>query len=277
MRSWLLEWSVVRIALAAACVVIPSILLGPVTRMFERGSVPRMLMAGVGIIVVLSCYAAYVRMVEKRPLRELSLPGAGREFGLGLCLGMAVFALAILILAGVGVYRITGQNALSVMLATIPGFLVVAVFEEVLFRAIIFRILETSLGSWNALALSSLAFGLMHLGNPSAGLLSALAIAIEAGLMLGAAYMLTRRLWLCVAVHFGWNFAQGGIFSVAVSGHQQKGLFEAQMAGAEWLTGGRFGVEGSLVALVLCTLVGIAMLARTVSTDKIVPPSWRTA
>ncbi len=273
--SWLLQWAIVRIALASACVMVPAILLGPVTRMFEPGSAPRMLMAFVSMAVVLVCYAAYVRKVEKRPLSELALAGAGREFSVGLCLGVAIFALAIGILAGVGAYRITGQNELSVMLATIPGFLVVAVFEEVLFRAIIFRILESSIGSWNALAVSSLAFGLMHFGNPNAGLLSALAIAIEAGLMLGAAYMLTRRLWLCVALHFGWNFAQGGIFSVAVSGHQQKGLFEAQMAGAEWLTGGRFGAEGSLVALVVCTLFGVAMLARTVSTDRIVRPSWR--
>lgn len=263
-----------RIALASACVVIPAILLGPITRMFEPGSAPRMLMAAVSMAVVLACYIGYVRKIEKRPVFELALAGAGREFSVGLCLGMAIFALAIGILAGVGAYRITGQNELSVMLATIPGFLVVAVFEEVLFRAIIFRILESSIGSWNALAVSSLAFGLLHFGNPNAGLLSALAIAIEAGLMLGAAYMLTRRLWLCVAVHFGWNFAQGGIFSVAVSGHQQKGLFEAQMAGAEWLTGGRFGAEASLVALAVCTVFGIAMLARTVSMDKIVRPSW---
>ena len=272
---WLMQWSLVRIALASACIVVPAMLLAPITRSFTPGSAPRMAMAGVGIALVLACYAGYVRWVERRPVRELALAGAGRELAVGLCLGIAVFALAIGILAGVGAYRITGQNALSLMLATIPGFLVAAVFEEVLFRAIIFRILESSIGSWNALAVSALAFGLMHFGNPNAGLLSALAIAIEAGLMLGAAYMLTRRLWLCVAMHFGWNFAQGGIFSVAVSGHQQKGLFEAHMAGAEWLTGGSFGAEASLVALVVCSVCGVAMLARTVSMDKIVRPSWR--
>jgi uncharacterized protein len=272
-----MQWSLVRIALASAWVVIPAMALGPITRSFKPGSPGRMAMAGVGVAVVLASYAAYVRWIEKRRVSELAVKGAGRELSMGLALGMAVFALSIGILASVGAYRITGQNELSVMLATVPGFVVAAVFEEVLFRAIIFRILESSMGSWNALAVSSLAFGLMHFGNPNAGLLSALAIAIEAGLMLGAAYMLTRRLWLCVAVHFGWNFAQGGIFSVAVSGHAQQGLFEAQMAGAEWLTGGRFGAEGSLVALIVCSVCGVAMLARTVSTDKIVRPSWCAA
>lgn len=257
--------------------VLSTTLLGPVTRSFTPGSAPRMAMAGVGIAVVLACYSGYVRWIEQRPARELSLPGAGREFGLGMCLGLAVFALVIGILTGVGAYRITGRNDLSVMLATIPGFLVVAVFEEVLFRMIIFRILESALGSWNALAISSLAFGLMHLGNPDAGLLSALAISIEAGPMIGAAYMLTRRLWLCAALHFAWNFAQGGIFSIAVSGHKQKGLFEMQLTGPDWLTGGQFGVEASLIAILVCMPLGAAMLAQVVSADRIVRPGWRIA
>lgn len=264
-----------RLAMASVAVVVPAKLLGPVTRSFAPGSAPRMAMAGVGVALVLACYAAYVRSVEQRPVRELALPAIGRELTLGCVLGLGAFTLAMAMLAALGACRITGPSAWSVMLATIPGFLVVAVFEEVLFRLVLLRMLEELLGSWAALAISALVFGFMHLGNPHATVLGALAIAIEAGVLLGAAYLLTRRLWLCLALHFSWNVAQGGIFSVPVSGHAHHGLFDTRLAGPDWLTGGQFGVEASLGAIVVCSALAAALLLRVVRTGQIVPMPMR--
>ena len=160
------------------------------------------------------------------------------------------------------------------MFASVPGFILTGVLEETLVRGIVFRILEKSLGSWLALGISAALFGLLHLLNPGATLLNAAAIAIEAGVLLAAAYMLTRRLWLCIGTHIAWNFTQGGIFSVAVSGGASKGLLQSRMIGPDWLTGGTFGAEASVVALGVCLAAGIALAVLAAKKGHIVPAFW---
>ena len=92
--------------------------------------------------------------------------------------------------------------------------------------------------------------------------------------MLAAAYMLTRRLWLCIGIHIAWNFTEGGIFSVAVSGGNAQGLLQAKLTGADWLTGGAFGAEGSIVALAMCSAAGILLLFEAVRKGNVVQPFW---
>ena len=77
--------------------------------------------------------------------------------------------------------------------------------------------------------------------NPNATLFSSFAIAMEAGVLLGAAYVLTRRLWLAVGIHFAWNFTQGGIFGGRVSGITMDGLLESQLSGPTLFSGGSSG------------------------------------
>jgi CAAX protease family protein len=144
----------------------------------------------------------------------------------------------------------------------------------VVMRGVVFRILEQSVGSWIALAISAAIFGLLHLLNPGATLLNAGSVMVEAGVMLAAAYMVTRRLWLCIGIHIAWNFTEGGIFSTAVSGGDAKGLLQAKLLGPDWLTGGAFGVEGSVVALAICAVVGILLAAKAVRQGNIVQPFW---
>lgn len=221
--------------------------------------------------VVLAAYSAYVRAIEKRGVAELSGNRALSELGLGLTLGALLFSVTIGILALAGVYHVTGSNGWEPMLAILPASILSGVLEEVLIRGIVFRILEQRLGSWIALGISALIFGVLHLVNPGATLLNAAAISIEAGVLLAAAYMVTRRLWLCIGIHIAWNFTQGGIFSVAVSGGQSKGLLQSSMIGPEWLTGGAFGAEASVVALGVCFAAGIALLVLAVKRGNVVP------
>ena len=141
-------------------------------------------------------------------------------------------------------------------------------------RGVVFRILQQSLGSWLALALSAAIFGALHLLNAGTTLLNAGAVMLEAGMLLAAAYMLTRRLWLCMGIHFAWNFTQGGIFSAAVSGGATQGLLQAKLVGAEWLTGGAFGVEASAVALVVCTSTAVLLLIAARRKGNVLPPRW---
>jgi hypothetical protein len=140
-------------------------------------------------------------------------------------------------------------------------------------RGVVFRILEQWLGSWIALFLSAAIFGLLHLLNPGATLLNAAAIMFEAGILLAAAYMLTRRLWLCIGIHFAWNFTQGGVFSAAVSGGASTDLLQSKLVGAEWLTGGTFGVEASAVALALCVCAGLVLVIAAKRKGNFVRPS----
>jgi hypothetical protein len=126
-----------------------------------------------------------------------------------------------------------------------------------------------------ALAVTSLLFAVLHLFNPGATLFAALAIASEAGIMLGAAYMLTRRLWLAVGLHAGWNFTQGWLWSIPVSGTTGgAGLFLTERQGPVWLTGGAFGLEASAVTLVAATLVGLVMTILVVRRWHWVPMGW---
>lgn len=227
--------------------------------------------------VVLAGYWAYVRIIEKRTPTELSRAQSGRELGLGLALGALLFCMTIGILAAAGVYQVTGYNRWWIVLASVPGFILTGVLEETLIRAIVFRILEKSLGSWIALGISALIFGFLHLLNPGATFLNAAAISIEAGILLAAAYMLTRRLWLCIGIHIAWNFTQGGIFSVAVSGGKSQGLLQSKMIGPDWLSGGTFGAEASVVALTVCLAAGICLLLLAVKKNNVIPPFWAGA
>ena len=93
-------------------------------------------------------------------------------------------------------------------------------------------------------------------------------------MLLAAAYMLTRRLWLCIGTHIAWNFTQGGIFSVAVSGGSSKGLLQSRMIGPDWLTGGAFGAEASVVALVVCLAAGIALVVLAAKKGHKVSAFW---
>jgi membrane protease YdiL (CAAX protease family) len=156
----------------------------------------------------------------------------------------------------------------------VPGFILAAVLEEVVMRGVVFRILEQSMGSWLALAVSAVIFGALHLFNPGATLLNAIAVMLEAGILLAAAFMLTRRLWLCIGIHFAWNFTQGGIFSAAVSGGTTRGLLQAKLVGPQWLTGGAFGVEASAVAVGVCLAAALLLLLAAQRRGNILSAPW---
>ncbi len=189
-------------------------------------------------------YLGYAHFIEQRAASELALPGMRRELGIGLLIGAALYTACELILMALGIYRINGLNPLSYMVPAIAMALSSSVFEELLFRGVLFRSIETWFGSWAALVVSALVFGLTHLLNPQGTIEGALFIAVEAGILLAAAFMLTRRLWLSIGFHMAWNYTQSAIFSGIVSGTEAKqGLIRSTMNGPDWLTGGSFGAR----------------------------------
>lgn len=233
------------------------------------------------ILITVLCFPVYrlfVRWSEgRRSTAELSTNGAAAETALGVLAGFALFSGVAAILWAGGFYHVKAINSPA---ALIPVFVMsasAAVFEELLFRGLLFRIIEQSLGSWTALAVSSLFFGLAHLANPEASVQAALAIAIEAGMLLGVAYMATQRLWLVIGLHLAWNFSESGIYGMPVSGFSMPGLLQGEVSGPELITGGAFGAENSIVAVVLCLIVAFGFLHLARKRGRIVKRSWRRA
>ncbi|GII60259.1 CAAX amino protease [Sphaerisporangium krabiense] len=206
-------------------------------------------------------YARVVRWSERRTPMEVAAEGAAGGIARGTLVGVALFAAVIVNIALVGGYRVDGPGSPAGAAGLLGLMAAVAVTEELLFRGILFRIVEERLGTWPALALTGVLFGLSHLFNEHASLWGAIAIAIEAGGMLAAAYAATRTLWVPIGVHFGWNFAAAGIFGAEVSGSgTPQGLLHGVTSGPGLLTGGEFGPEGSLYAVVAgLLLTGVFM------------------
>ncbi|MFK7846771.1 MAG: lysostaphin resistance A-like protein [Rhodothermales bacterium] len=226
-------------------------------------------------VVMVIAYYFYVVKIEKRAAEELGISGAIREFGSGFILGAGLLGAVVGILWMLGHYQVSGFNNVSVLAIPFFSMLARSLGEELIFRVILFRITEEGLGTWIALLISSAFFGLAHLGNPAATWISTLAISLEAGVLLGAVYMVTRRLWMAWGVHFAWNFVQGPVFGIEVSGTNQTGLFIPEMSGPELITGGAFGVEASLIAIVLCFGVAIPLLFRAKKAGQFKRPFWQ--
>ncbi len=218
-------------------------------------------------------YWVFTRFVERKPFSDFALPGAAKEWLFGIAVGSGVMALVVGVIALFGGYKIIGQNGPEVLIGVLGVAIISGITEEVLFRGIIFRFFEQWLGSYFALAISALFFGVVHIGNPNSSWLAAFAIAIEAGIMLGAVYMLTRRLWAAIGLHMAWNSVQGGVFGIPVSGTDVPGLLISKISGPDILTGGAFGAEASLPAIILCTAIGIYFLWRAKQKGQVIAPS----
>ena len=228
------------------------------------------------LVVALSValYCVLVRLIECRQAEEFAGTHGAKDFGAGMLIGAVLFAatMAVLILLGVASISVNGNwNALAHAFA---GALIAAVMEELLLRGVLFRIVEESLGSWIALGLSALVFGALHAFNPGATLASTMAIALEAGVLLASAYMYTRTLWMPIGLHLGWNFTEGGIFGASVSGGKAQGGRVSDLHCPDLLTGGTFGPEASLIAVLVCLTAGLAFLVLAVRRKHVVAPIW---
>jgi uncharacterized protein len=209
-------------------------------------------------VLTLLAYSWVVRRTEDREPVEVGRVGAGSVIARGAGIGALMFATVIAGIALAGGYDIEGWGSVPAAVGFIGFTAAAAVTEEVLFRGIVLRHLEERTGTWTALVLTSVLFGAAHLANPDATVWGALAIAIEAGAMLGAAYAATRTLWLPIGIHFGWNLAVGGIFGTVVSGSDTpQGLLHGVTSGPVLLSGGAFGPEASLFSV----LAGLALTA----------------
>ncbi|MBI3668672.1 MAG: CPBP family intramembrane metalloprotease, partial [Acidobacteria bacterium] len=212
----------------------------------------------------------FLHVFDRRTFRTLGLwfyPGAGRELVCGAVGGALLMALVVVLLYLSQALHYSGlagaSGRLLPRLAASAGvFLLAAAFEEIAFRGYAFQRLLDEAGPIVAVAAISGLFGGLHLTNPYATPLST-ANTVLAGVLFSLAYLKTRALWLPIGLHWAWNFFQGTIFSLPVSGLRLGStLLRAELTGADWLTGGFYGPEGGL-AVTLVSLAGITWLALT--------------
>lgn len=227
------------------------------------------------IVLVLAAYKLVIVRLGDRPRDDLPARGAVKGIAIGLAIGFVLFCALVGIAALFGVYSITGQGDTRELVKDLIGMTILAAFsEEMLFRGILFRWIEQFAGSWAALAITSALFGLAHLFNPGATWVSSLAIMVEAGVMLGGAYMLAGNLWVPMGLHAAWNFTEGFIFDVSVSGNDVHGLVQSRLTGPVLLSGGSFGLEASMIGVVLSIPMGAALIALAVRRGALVQPWW---
>jgi CAAX protease family protein len=271
-RGW------VRLLILAGAVLVVDGVMQLLTSLLTDSAALTAVVGVAGAVVAVLVYAWVVRLLERRrPVAEVSPRGALAGVAVGLLLGAVLLSAVIGIIAAAGHYRVAGLGSVAGAIAVLGTMCGIAVAEELLFRAVLFRMIERWIGTWLALAVSALIFGLVHLANPGATLFGALAIAVEAGVLLGAAYALTRTIWFAVGIHLAWNFMEGGVFSTSVSGTQNgfQGLLRSEVTGPELLTGGAFGPEASVGAVVVGVVAAIVLLLLAVRSGRIMPMPQR--
>jgi membrane protease YdiL (CAAX protease family) len=271
---WLraLVWMVLLFVLVA---ITTGITVSGLTVLLPEGDTSSLIANAVGSGVGLLVYVLLVLGGEGRSPSELALAAAPRDVLAGLILGTGRFAAIMALMAIFGLYDFVWKGPAAVQQAlsiTIQS----GVVEETLFRAVVLRLVWRAFGPWVAFALSAALFGALHLSNPNATPFAALCIAVEAGIMLGAFYALTGRIWVSIGVHAAWNFTQGYLFGAAVSGTDFGPALATSTARAGfpvWLTGGAFGPEASLPGLVVGTGVGLGVLWLAWKAGRLAPPT----
>lgn len=214
-----------------------------------------------GFLAIL-VYKLTLTYLARRSTPEIARQRAGIEALLGVLTGTIFIAGSVLIIMALGGYSFqwaSSADTSSVLISTIEAALGAAIVEELIFRGLMLQALDRLGGKPLALAVTSLFFGVAHLGNAGATLWSGFAIALEAGVLLGAAFLWRRNLWFAIGLHFAWNTLEG-VLGIPVSGHSAAGLFTVEVHGAALLTGGDFGLEGSIVPVVGSLLLSIPML-----------------
>ncbi|MFH9298558.1 lysostaphin resistance A-like protein [Streptomyces sp. NPDC017520] len=216
-----------------------------------------------GAVAAVAVYCYVMRRVARRSVPEIARSGAAREMLLGGGIGLGFILVSALLITAFGGYSFTwaGDGFLSVVRTAVAVQIGAAVTEELLFRGLALQALEQLWGSRAAIVVTSLFFGVAHLGAPGANAWSGLAIALEAGVLLGAAFLWRRNIWFVVGLHFAWNTTEQ-LLGIPVSGHPPEGLFTVDVHGSALLTGGSFGLEASIMPVLMGVAIAVPMLVR---------------
>lgn len=216
-------------------------------------------------ILLVAVYARAVRFVERRKVSEVAIRRGITLFPLGTTLGVAIIGGYVLTLWWSGAAHISRGTELHGLLNILNEILVpwlTAVGEELLFRIVLFRIVEEIAGTGLAVLISATIFGLSHAANPGANPVALFSLSAGMGILLALAFAATRNLWFPVGLHMGWNLAEGFLFGLPNSGITDPlQIVRTTVSGSSALTGGAFGPEGSILLLALSLVVSAVLLS----------------
>ncbi|PYQ28963.1 MAG: hypothetical protein DMF57_17015 [Acidobacteria bacterium] len=260
-RLWTASWKIVCFFLLWAILYAPFIV--PFRRQFEQ-PIPttRLYVESMGAVTAIAAAILMRRFVDKRSAMSLGLVPQPRRFVIGLALGMLLITIAITSLWMIGSARRVAVVGFSGSVLAIAAVTMAAnsMTQEVLFRGYIQQTIESCFTQIAGIFGSAILFALFHAG-AIRSILPAINI-LAAGCLLGLGYAITRTLWLPIGLHLGWNFVQGPLLGLTVSGQSISGGWRVfQLDGPALLTGGAFGLEGGIVATVV-TLLGIGILVK---------------
>jgi uncharacterized protein len=219
------------------------------------------------LLAAIAGYFAYTRWFEKREATELRLRPV--PVVLGGASGTILVAFPITALFVFGAYDVVDfRIPSSALLGAAVVIVIAATLEELVYRCLLFRVLERALGTWVALAVQSVIFAVVHLGNVERGGVADVATMLVSVTLLGllwtGVFILTRNLWVVAAHHAAWNFTilLSGVPLSGIEDWRAVAPLETRYAGPDWLTGGIFGPESSLLVIVLVTIT-VVLLYRT--------------
>lgn len=220
----------------------------------------------VGILLsAIGGYLAYVRWHETREATELRLQPI--RLLLGGASGALLVAIPIALLFAVGAYELVLFRAVSPALSGVAVLIgIAATLEELIYRCLLFRVLERAWGTGAALSVQAVVFAVGHLENLEHG--GALEIATMLlsvtvlGLLWAGVFVVTRNLWVTAAHHAAWNFTilASGVPLSGIEDWRTLAPLETRYAGPDWLTGGIFGPESSVLVIASATTAVVLLL-----------------
>ncbi|MBX3729485.1 MAG: CPBP family intramembrane metalloprotease [Candidatus Sumerlaeia bacterium] len=228
---------------------------------------------------VLGIHLLIGKAIDAKTLDDLGLERSSLlpQLAAGFGAGAGLMGAVVGIMAWKGWYRaewtIDSSTLVGVVLV-LAMMLAVAAYEEILFRGIGQRILEDGIGTAPALVVTAAAFGLIHIMNPNSSPRAAASIAGTAGLLIGLAYVVTRQLWVPIGLHWAWNFFQGSVFGIPISGMEVPSLAAARVRGPEAWTGGAFGPEAGLLAAVVFVPAILVLAGIAIRDNQFRSPRW---
>ena len=203
-------------------------------------------------VLLLLMYRWLVKSYEERKIKELSMQKSLKDTGIGFLWGMLMMAAVIGIFALCGWYKIIGCSFnVAFVYRYLMAYFVVAVGEEIVFRGIMFRLLDSQFNLWVALIISAIVFGAAHIINPNATVVSTVGISLATGVLFGLLFKYYRTLWVPIGIHWSWNFVQGTVTGCPVSGGAPDySILQSVTSGPELFTGGLFGPEASIITMI---------------------------
>ena len=208
----------------------------------------------------------FQRFINREAFTSIGLEFSGYkdDFISGLLIGFGLIVIGFGILLIFNFISIASlQFSFIDQLFYLCLFAVVSLNEEIAMRGYILQNLSSSFNKYIALALSSLVFMVMHIGNPNMSAIPLFNLFL-AGLFLGIYCIHRKNLWFPIGAHFTWNYFQGPVLGFEVSGNVVDSIFIQSLAGSDLITGGQFGFEGSII-LTTFMIIGIIYLDRRFS------------